>query len=435
MDARRGRRWATTGSLGRRTQHSSASAIGRRFAEQIDHDAHALVTTDGGRPAARAVVDRARDRQDPWPRGSRGGAMILAITPNPALDVTYTVDDTRLHEVNRVREVRTEAGGKGVNVAKVLAQLGEPVTCAGPLGGPAGDELRRRLAATAGRPGTSDADDAATDNADAADANAAGTADAGTDSAHAPAQADPLLRQAWTWIDGTTRRTLAVVDANDATGLYEPGPQLSAAEVQQLLADVGALLTGAIPPIEAVTISGSLPGGMSGEDLATLIAAIRETGRPVLVDTSGPGLLTAARAGATVLKPNAEEAMEATGESTALDAARALCELGAGTVVCSLGGEGMLGLQPVEAVDRTAATTVRAWRARLPQALDGNPTGAGDSVVAALASTVLLGRTDLPIALRRAVAVGASAVTRPVAGEIDLELIDQLEPTVTIEEI
>ena len=361
--------------------------------------------------------------------------MILAITPNPALDVTYTVDDTRLHEVNRVREVRTEAGGKGVNVAKVLAQLGEPVTCAGPLGGPAGDELRRRLAATAGRPGTPDADDAATDNADAADANAAGTADAGTDSAHAPAQADPLLRQAWTWIDGTTRRTLAVVDANGATGLYEPGPQLSAAEVQQLLADVGALLTGAIPPIEAVTISGSLPGGMSGEDLATLIAAIRETGRPVLVDTSGPGLLTAARAGATVLKPNAEKAMEATGESTALDAARALCELGAGTVVCSLGGEGMLGLQLVEAVDRTAATTVRAWRARLPQALDGNPTGAGDSVVAALASTVLLGRTDLPIALRRAVAVGASAVTRPVAGEIDLELIDQLEPTVTIEEI
>lgn len=352
--------------------------------------------------------------------------MILAITPNPALDVTYTVDDTRLHEVNRVREVRTDAGGKGVNVAKVLARLGEPVTCAGPLGGPAGDELRRRLAATAGRPGTSDA----------ADTNAADTPPADTDSSHAPAQAaDPLLRQAWTWIDGTTRRTLAVVDANGATGLYEPGPQLSTAEVQQLLADVGALLTGAIPPIEAVTISGSLPGGMSGEDLATLIAAIRETGRPVLVDTSGPGLLTAARAGATVLKPNAEEAMEATGESTALDAARALCELGAGTVVCSLGGEGMLGLQPVEAVDRTAATTVRAWRARLPQALDGNPTGAGDSVVAALASTVLLGRTDLPTALRRAVAVGASAVTRPVAGEIDLELIDQLEPTVTIEEI
>ncbi|MCT1774712.1 1-phosphofructokinase family hexose kinase [Brachybacterium sp. p3-SID957] len=352
--------------------------------------------------------------------------MILAITPNPALDVTYTVDATRPHEVNRVREVRIEAGGKGVNVAKVLAQLGEPVRCAGPLGGPAGDELRRRLAATAGRPSTSDA----------ADTNAADTTPADTDSAHAPAQAaDPLLRQGWTWIDGTTRRTLAVVDSGGATGLYEPGPQLSAAEVQQLLADVGAVLTGAIPPIEAATISGSLPGGMSGEDLATLIAAIRDAGRPVLVDTSGPGLLTAARAGATVLKPNAEEAMEATGESTALDAARALCELGAGTVVCSLGGEGMLGLQPVEAVDRTAATTVRAWRARLPQALDGNPTGAGDSVVAALASTVLLGRTDLPTALRRAVAVGASAVTRPVAGEIDLELIDQLEPTVTIEEI
>ncbi|PZP14090.1 MAG: 1-phosphofructokinase [Brachybacterium faecium] len=276
--------------------------------------------------------------------------MILAITPNPALDVTYTVDDTRLHEVNRVREVRTEAGGKGVNVAKVLARLGEPVTCAGPWAGPPVTSCSGGWQPQPAAP-------------------ALPTQQTPTQPTPpqpilihpTPAQAaDPLLRQAWTWIDGTTRRTLAVVDANGATGLYEPGPQLSAAEVQQLLADVGALLTGAIPPIEAVTISGSLPGGMSGEDLATLIAAIRETGRPVLVDTSGPGLLTAARAGATVLKPNAEEALEATGESTALDAARALCELGAGTVVCSLGGEGMLGLQPVEAVERTAATTVRA---------------------------------------------------------------------------
>lgn len=358
--------------------------------------------------------------------------MILAITPNPALDVTYEVDGTRLHEVNRVQQVRTEAGGKGVNVAKVLAQLGEPVTCAGPLGGPAGDELRQRLAATTGRPGTPDSDVTAP----------AGAAPADTDAQ----AADPLLRQAWTWIEGTTRRTLAVVDAGGATGLYEPGPQLSPAEVQQLLTDVAALLTDAIPPIEATTISGSLPRGMTDEDLASLIATIREADRPVLVDTSGPALLTAARAGATVLKPNAEEAMEATGAATPLEAARALCELGAGTVVCSLGGEGMLGLQrrgdsaehpaPLEtSADQPAATATCAWRARLPQPLDGNPTGAGDSVVAALASTVLLGRTDLPTALRRAVAVGASAVTRPVAGEIDLELIDQLEPTVNIEEI
>ncbi|PWH07460.1 ROK family protein [Brachybacterium endophyticum] len=50
-----------TGRTMRLEEVASASAIGRRFAEQIDPAAHTLVTTDGGRPAARAVVDRARD--------------------------------------------------------------------------------------------------------------------------------------------------------------------------------------------------------------------------------------------------------------------------------------------------------------------------------------------------------------------------------------
>lgn len=50
-----------TGKRMRLEEVASASAIGRRFAEQIDHDVQALVTTDGGRPAARAVVDLARE--------------------------------------------------------------------------------------------------------------------------------------------------------------------------------------------------------------------------------------------------------------------------------------------------------------------------------------------------------------------------------------
>ncbi|WP_193636138.1 ROK family protein [Brachybacterium subflavum] len=50
-----------TGRTMRLEEVASASAIGRRFAEQIDPAAHSLVTTDGGRPAARAVVDRARE--------------------------------------------------------------------------------------------------------------------------------------------------------------------------------------------------------------------------------------------------------------------------------------------------------------------------------------------------------------------------------------
>ncbi|MER6668710.1 1-phosphofructokinase, partial [Amycolatopsis japonica] len=44
--------------------------------------------------------------------------MIVTVTPNTALDVTYTVDGLRAGDVHRVREVRHRAGGKGVNVAR-----------------------------------------------------------------------------------------------------------------------------------------------------------------------------------------------------------------------------------------------------------------------------------------------------------------------------
>lgn len=323
--------------------------------------------------------------------------MILTVTPNPALDLTYRVDGMRLHGEHRVREVRATAGGKGVNVARVLAQLGTPVTCAGPLGGATGSELRELLGGVDG------------------------------------------ISQSWTPIAGAPRRTVTVVDQGGATGFNEPGPSVTPAELEALREGVTALLEEVEPRLEAVTLSGSLPPGITGDDLAELVQLVLARDRPVLVDTSGPALPAAARAGATVLKPNAAEAMDVTGADTPLEAAAALAHLGARTVVCSLGPDGMLALERSPADSSgdpsSSAPALRAWRARLPEPFSGNPTGAGDSVVAVLAQRLLAEAADLPSALARAVAVSASAVTRPVAGEVDLELAAQLEPSVEIEEI
>lgn len=316
--------------------------------------------------------------------------MILTLTPNPALDLTYLVDAVRPHGEHRVREVRAAAGGKGVNVARVLAQLGTPATCAGPLGGAAGGELRDLLGADSG------------------------------------------ISQSWTPIAGLTRRTVTVVDPGGATGFNEPGPAVTPAELEALGETVAMALDQIEPRLQAVTISGSLPPGIGGADLAELVGLVRSRDRPVLVDTSGPALLAAARAGATALTPNAAEALEATGAATPLEAATALIRAGAQIVVCSLGPDGMLAL---ERRPDGGALPLRAWRARLPEPLIGNPTGAGDSVVAVLAKELLAGGADLPGALVRAVAVSASAVTRPVAGEVDLELAARLEPTVQLEQI
>src|SRR5699024_8531366 len=73
-------------------------------------------------------------------------AMIITLTPNPAVDVTYAVPELRHGAVHRVEQVTEAAGGKGVNVARVLAQLGDRVYCTGFLAGQMGEHLEDLLA-------------------------------------------------------------------------------------------------------------------------------------------------------------------------------------------------------------------------------------------------------------------------------------------------
>jgi 1-phosphofructokinase family hexose kinase len=320
--------------------------------------------------------------------------MILVLTPNPALDLTYAVDRTRTGHEHRVQDVRVAAGGKGVNVARVLAALGQQVTVTGPLGGATGSELRGLL------------------------------------------EHDPGVDQAWVGIGRSTRRTVTVLDADSATGFNEPGPELTRDELDRVLQVTLELAARA----SALVISGSLPRGWSPQFLATLVPVVQEHGAPVLVDTSGPALLAAVAAGADLVKPNAREAGEATDETDPLRAGRALLAAGARGVVCSLGADGMLALSPDAPVLRA-----RLDPDRLGYPVTGNPTGAGDSAVAVLARAFARharSATGAPTAapigpedLRDAVAVSASALSRPIAGEIDPDLAATYLPAITTWEV
>ena len=65
--------------------------------------------------------------------------MILTVTMNPSVDTRYQLDELIIDDVNRVTPEKT-AGGKGLNVARVLGQLGDDVVATGLLGGHMGDE-------------------------------------------------------------------------------------------------------------------------------------------------------------------------------------------------------------------------------------------------------------------------------------------------------
>ena len=300
--------------------------------------------------------------------------MIVTLTPNPAVDVTYTVPRLAHGQVHRVQQVVESAGGKGVNVARVLASLGRSVCAAGFLGGAAGETLEDLLAPT-------------------------------------------TVEQAWTLVSGQTRRTVTVVDAEDATVFNERGPQVSSRDWVRLTANVLTRLSAG----DVLVVSGSTPPGTAPGDLAELVSSAVEQGVAVVADTSGPGLLDVAGARPACLKPNEEELLAATGATEVLSGARALLARGAETVLVSRGADGVL-----------LVTADDHWQARPAETLTGNPTGAGDAAVAALAAALADGArgADLAAHLGEVVALSGAAVLMPTAGEVDLDAYARMLPMI-----
>lgn len=308
--------------------------------------------------------------------------MILTVTLNTALDLTYDVPALVPHSSHRVTGLSERPGGKGVNVARVLTALGHDTVVTGFAGGATGAVLRTMLAALPAGPA---------------------------------AVTDALLPVA-----GDTRRTLAVVDraTGDTTQFNEPGPHVTADEWTAFLTSYGELLGAA----DAVALCGSLPPGIHVGAYAELVRLARTAGVPVLLDTSGEPLRRGIAARPDLIKPNADELAQLTGSRDPLRGARDARRRGAHGVIASLGADGMLAVSP----DGT-------WQASPPAPVRGNPTGAGDSAVAGLLSGLVEG-LDWPDRLRRAVALSTATVLSPTAGEFDRAAYEELLPRVGIEE-
>ncbi|MBK3596309.1 MULTISPECIES: 1-phosphofructokinase family hexose kinase [Streptomyces] len=304
--------------------------------------------------------------------------MILTVTLNTALDLTYGVPALVPHTSHRVGEMTERPGGKGVNVARVLRELGHEAVVTGFAGGATGAVLRELLAALPNHP------------------------------------ADALVE-----VSGSTRRTVAVVDraTGDTTQLNEPGPHIGAHEWDAFLRTYRDLLGTA----DAVALCGSLPPGIHVGAYAELIRLARAAGVPALLDTSGEPLRRGIAARPDLVKPNADELAQLTGAREPLRATRDARRRGAHSVVASLGADGLL-----------AVTPDGIWRAAPPTPVRGNPTGAGDSAVAGLLAGLVDG-LDWPGRLARAVALATATVLAPTAGEFDPAAYAELLPRVTVE--
>ncbi|MGW3863888.1 1-phosphofructokinase [Streptomyces sp. NPDC005047] len=303
--------------------------------------------------------------------------MILTVTPNPSLDRTYEVPSLDRGEVVRATGERVDPGGKGVNVSRAVAAAGRRTVAVLPLGGAPGALV-----------------------ADLLDAQ-------GIEVAPVP-------------IAGATRSNIALAEADGVlTKINAPGPELSAAERELLLETVRSQSPGA----DWIACCGSLPRGLAPSWYAELVARAHAAGVRIALDTSGPALLQALRERPDVVKPNAEELAEAVGRplatvGDAVKAAGELRELGARSVLASLGADGQL----LVSEEGTWFGNARVDAVR-------SNVGAGDS---SLAGFLIAGGAG-PGALASAVAHGAAAVRLP--GSV-MPAPDDLDPsavTVTTE--
>ncbi|WP_158895494.1 1-phosphofructokinase family hexose kinase [Amycolatopsis anabasis] len=302
--------------------------------------------------------------------------MIVTVTPNTALDVTYTLERLVPDVAHRAHRVDRRAGGKGVNVARVLHTLGARTCAIGTAGGPDGTLIR-------------------------ADLRAAGISHLLLDTR------------------SNSRRTTTILATADETVtlVSEPGAELSTVEWKAIEGAVRRLVSQAT----VLVCSGSLPPGVPADAYARLIDIAGAL--PTILDASGEALAAGLDARPTVVKPNAAELVEVTGQPDPLAAAEALRAEGAGAVLVSLGAEGIL-----------AATPQGAWHARPSRPLTGNATGAGDAAVAGIALELAAG-SAWPEVLRRAVALSSAAVLGPLAGDFDIDHYRRELDAVLIEEV
>lgn len=305
--------------------------------------------------------------------------MILTVTLNPAVDKTYTVGTLMLGQVNRMQTVTNIAGGKGINVAKILRQYGYEVMTAGFLGGYTGQFIESCM--------------------------------------------QKLQAQCcFTEVAGETRSSINVV-AEDGyvTEILEPGPVISQQELSVFAEDYRK----AVQECELVVISGSVAKGLPADIYAQLVDIAKQAGKRTILDTSGDALRYGIEALPYMIKPNQKELEYLTGYrlrgmDEVLEAARKLHERGIEHVIVSMGKKGLLSVSEKGGL----------W-AKAPEVQTVNTVGCGDSVVASCAMS-LLQQEDEERTLRRAAAIAAANAATLENGNISLDYAKELEDKIII---
>lgn len=285
---------------------------------------------------------------------------ILTVTLNPCLDRTVTLDCFSLGELNRAIAERVDVGGKGINVSKVLKNIGHPTVATGIVFGGVGRDILSRLDALG-------------------------------------------IEHDFILAEGQNSRTnLKLLDSS--TGKVTEIGGVGGTADGSLLDAFVQKYTSLVSEAELVVLSGSVPCGVPNDIYARLIEIARGRGVRAILDADGELLKNGISAAPYMIKPNIFELRRLVGkelcESDVVAAARELINNGIELCAVSMGKDGSV------FADKNECLKVSALKVA-----GGCATGAGDSMVAAAAYGTVCG-FDLERLARYAAAAGSATASK-----------------------
>jgi len=302
--------------------------------------------------------------------------MIVTVTLNPALDKTLQVPNFTPGRRHRSVDQVTMPGGKGVNVARAIKRLGQPVIATGIAGGATGTRIVEALN-------------------------------------------DEAILNAFVRIREESRTNTAVLDPTTGlqTEINERGPSVSPQELELFHDKLLYLAKGA----SMCVFAGSLPRGMDANVYAELIRDVKRLGVMTIIDTDGEPLRLAMRGEPDLVSPNELEAEELVGQefNDVEDRAQAVIEmtrLGAREAIMTV-RDGCY----AQLLDDGPAL----YRVSVPEQEARSRIGSGDAFLAGYVAARYAGGPPIEC-LRYGVACGAESIQHFGAGVIDQDRVQRL---------
>lgn len=313
--------------------------------------------------------------------------MILTVTMNPSVDINYKLNELKIDKVNRVSSYSKTAGGKGLNVARVLVKLEERPSATGLLGGSLGNFISSQLVKIG-------------------------------------------VKDQFLLINKESRNCIAVIhEEGKQTEILEAGPYIEGKEAKNFKNHFKTLLD----EVEVVTLSGSLPNGLPEDYYTELIKISNQRGIKVILDCSGNSLRAVLKSPNKpfAIKPNSEELRSIIEDSEYL-------EEGKDYILNALQKELFSEIECILVSNGSKGAFVKwhdiYYSVTIPEVEAVNPVGSGDATVAGLAKAI---KKNLPPedSIKEAMTAGILNAMNEETGMIDVSNYSSIFEKIVVQRI